>query len=346
MARVADMWTVTVVIIPPTPMDELARIGAAVLVEDAAMTVDDSETLWFTRITEESRAGVEMHGLAAGEREAVIRDRWMVMLRELIADSTEMNGWKAEVTVSPEDDTADEDEDLALPTPVGTTDTPDRLVDSIRSAADSFRGLRTDLLLPSDFDDLRADDRAAALSRATHLAGCLIVGADILTDQLFDDIQRLREAHDQRTTVDVDGLWVLSGLPARFAKHYGPLFAQRFLVAFTDMTRRLTAGWEPLANVAQELAVRLLLNEVEALADTADLELPPGWRGHLEYFFLFYVDHVYLHDRASDGFEDDPGFGPGGMAPMRFDDWFVPFNDERHLPVYVNDHGARRRSAE
>jgi hypothetical protein len=137
--------------------------------------------------------------------------------------------------------------------------------------------------------------------------------------------------------VDVDETWVLGELPPRFARHYGPVFAQKFLVAFTDMTRRVSAGWEPLANVAQELAVRVLLNQVEVVADSAGVELPEHWRPDLEEYLFEDLDHEYLYDPAYDGFEDESDFGPPGMAPMRFVDWFVPFNDERHLPVYATD---------
>jgi hypothetical protein len=38
---------------------------------------------------------------------------------------------------------------------------------------------------------------------------------------------------------------------------------------------------------------------------------------------------------SMDGIEDDPSVQPPGMAPMRFEDWFTPFNDERSVPPYV-----------
>ena len=33
--------------------------------------------------------------------------------------------------------------------------------------------------------------------------------------------------------------------------------------------------------------------------------------------------------------EDDPASQPPGMAPMRFEDWFKPFNEERTMPPYA-----------
>lgn len=45
------------------------------------------------------------------------------------------------------------------------------------------------------------------------------------------------------------------------------------LVAVVDVTGRLTKGWEPLACVAQELGLRLLLNLAEFVADTSGVAL-------------------------------------------------------------------------
>jgi hypothetical protein len=42
-----------------------------------------------------------------------------------------------------------------------------------------------------------------------------------------------------------------------------------------------------------------------------------------------------LYNPAPDGIEDDPASQPPGMAPMRFADWFKPFNDERAMPPYA-----------
>jgi hypothetical protein len=77
-------------------------------------------------------------------------------------------------------------------------------------------------------------------------------------------------------------------------------------------------------------------------ADLAEADLPDNWRSMLEEYLLEDVDHEYLDDRASDGFEHDPHFGPPGMTSMRFEDWFVPFNDERHLPPYAMDRPESR----
>jgi hypothetical protein len=101
------------------------------------------------------------------------------------------------------------------------------------------------------------------------------------------------------------------------------------------MTSRLTRGWEPLACVAQELGLRVLLDHVEVVAEAADVTLPDDWRGHLEDLLFEDLDHELLYDPAHDGIEEDPARQPPGMAPMRFTDWFRPFNDRRTLPPYA-----------
>jgi hypothetical protein len=60
-----------------------------------------------------------------------------------------------------------------------------------------------------------------------------------------------------------------------------------------------------------------------------------GWRGHLEDLLFEDLDHELLYDPTNDGIEEDPAAQPPGMAPMRFADWFRPFNDERTLPPYA-----------
>ena len=344
------MWTVEAVLVPPGPVGGLAQVGAAVLVEDAAADAAELEGRWIARVAGRGRAVIAVHEVGAdGPAAHALRDRWTVLLRALIAETPDLHGWTAEVTLRPEEDEVNPHggtEEVTDPPTTAPTDNGEdaehQLADSIVAAADDFRALPIEPLMPEDLDDLGADDRAVELMKATHLAGCLVVAAEVVTDHLFDDVMRLREAEERQAEANVDALWVLSSLPARFSGRYRALFAQKFLVAFTDMTRRLTSGWEPLANVAQELAVRLLLDEVEAVAETADVRLPDGWRSILEEHLFEDLDHEYLYDRAYDGFEDEPDFGPPGIAPMRFEDWFVPFNDQRHLPIYAMDRRSRR----
>jgi hypothetical protein len=124
-----------------------------------------------------------------------------------------------------------------------------------------------------DVESLPEPARTEALRQATALAGCLMQAAVVTVDQLFEDIEHLRTA-DGPEDFDIDDSWQLCHLPPRFAVRYTALFGQEFLVALVDVTARFTVGWKPLACVAQEMSLRLLLNGVEVIADSSDVTLP------------------------------------------------------------------------
>ena len=87
--------------------------------------------------------------------------------------------------------------------------------------------------------------------------------------------------------------------------------------------------------MAQELALRCLFDQVEIIQDLYDLDLPDGWRGMLEENMLEDTDSEMLYQNAMDGFEGDIGLNMQlGLAPMKIEDWFEPFNDAS-VPPYV-----------
>ncbi|WP_156380300.1 hypothetical protein [Arthrobacter sp. Soil762] len=48
------------------------------------------------------------------------------------------------------------------------------------------------------------------------------------------------------------------------------------------------------------------------------------------------IDVGFLFDPRFDGFEQDKDLSRQmGFAPMALDDWFEPFNSERHVPPYA-----------
>lgn len=87
--------------------------------------------------------------------------------------------------------------------------------------------------------------------------------------------------------------------------------------------------------VARERGLRVLLNGVEVIAEAADVELEDGWREHVEELFFEDADHEMRYDMSLDGIEDDPSLQAAGIAPLCFEDWFTPFNDQRSLPPHA-----------
>jgi hypothetical protein len=126
----------------------------------------------------------------------------------------------------------------------------------------------------------------------------------------------------------------LEGLPPRFADRYDETFARALVVAVADVTRRLVAGWEPLGCVAEELGLRLLLDQAEVQLEDAEVPVGDGWRAWLEEYLFEDPDHEMLYEPPLDGEDGPPGEGLAGV-PMRFEDWFTPFGSGRPLPPYL-----------
>ncbi|WP_051423486.1 hypothetical protein [Arthrobacter sp. MA-N2] len=191
-----------------------------------------------------------------------------------------------------------------------------------------------------DADDLEwagsitPERRDRSLFQAKLLAGALWEASAVLIDQLFEDLNGLRDlARVDRH--DIANTFVLSGLPPRHADKYDVRFAQQFLVIAADMTAALTRGWTPLSCVAQELALRCLFDQVEVIQDLYCLDLAEDWRGLLEQHMLEDTDSEMLYQNAMDGFESDIELNMQlGLAPMKIQDWFEPFNDAS-VPPYV-----------
>ncbi len=175
------------------------------------------------------------------------------------------------------------------------------------------------------------EQRDQSLFQATLLAGSLWEASAVLIDQLFEDLNGLLKLDRQ----DIATTFVLSGLPPRHADKYDVRFTQQFLVIAVDMTGALIRGWTHPSCVAQELALRCLFDQVEVIQDLYDLDLPGDWRGMLEQNMLEDIDSEMLYQNAMDGFEGDIELNMQlGLAPMKVEDWFEPFNDAS-VPPYV-----------
>jgi hypothetical protein len=190
---------------------------------------------------------------------------------------------------------------------------------------------------PDDLEwaaSITPERRDRSLFQAKLLAGALWEASAVLIDQLFEDLEGLRNL-DRVDRRDIANTFVLSGLPSRHADKYDVRFAQQFLVIAADMTGALARGWDRPSCVAQELALRCLFDQVEVIEDLYDLDLAEGWRGLLEEHMLEDTDSEMLYQNAMDGFESDIELNMQlGLAPMEFKDWFEPFNDAS-VPPYA-----------
>ncbi|MFP3462684.1 hypothetical protein R5O87_17725 [Arthrobacter globiformis] len=181
-------------------------------------------------------------------------------------------------------------------------------------------------------------ERDRGLVRARLLAGAIWHASIVLIDELFQDVAALYEK-EAITREDIDETWVLWSLPPQYATKYDGLFARRFLVMASDLTTKLTGHWTMPSCVAQELAVRCLLDKIEVVADTYDLDLEPGWRGRLTDRMLEDTDSELLYDPSLDGFQHDEELTAAfRLAPMTLEHWFEPFNEESQVAPYAREH--------
>ncbi|MFD5753326.1 hypothetical protein [Streptomyces sp. NPDC127033] len=174
---------------------------------------------------------------------------------------------------------------------------------------------------------------AVSPENAQLAAGALVYATDILVDELFQDVQALTE--EGTSAAECDGpLWHFEDLPERYALQYDAHFARRFLVTVIAMTTRFTDGsFQQLSCVAEELALKLLLNETNVTLETFGL-LDDGVSAALDAFadnVYEDMDHEWLYDDSMDGIDESAVGAALGIAPMAFKAWFTPFDEGRYV---------------
>ncbi|MFI1253189.1 hypothetical protein ACH4U6_05175 [Streptomyces netropsis] len=203
------------------------------------------------------------------------------------------------------------------------------LADELRSFSPVMFGA------PEGPGDEDGDDYSSVVSPedAQLAAGALIYATDVMVDELFEDVHTLDQ--EDTNVGECDGpLWHLEDLPERYVLQYDTRFARRFLVTVIAMTTRFTDGsFSQLSCVAEELALRLLLNQTTANLELFGL-LDDGVSTALDVFannVYEDMDHEWLYDGSMDGIDEGAVGSALGFAPMAFGAWFTPFNQGRHV---------------
>lgn len=172
-----------------------------------------------------------------------------------------------------------------------------------------------------DPEESNPDRRGAELHQATMLRGAINWAYVSLIDELFEDLSLLRESADSAGQTQQ-----IANLPPLHSSHYGPLFAQQFLAVAFDLGTALATSFQTPSCVAQELTLKLVLDQVEALEPMLpNLGLAPGWRALVDDTLYEDLDHELLYDPAMDGISDSPLGNSLGMANMNPSAWFIPF---------------------
>ncbi|MEV7277175.1 hypothetical protein [Streptomyces sp. NPDC093111] len=175
------------------------------------------------------------------------------------------------------------------------------------------------------------DEFGVGPGAAELAAGALVYGAEVLIDELYDDVQALAE--EDTNVADCEGhLWHLDQLPVRYAARYDELFARRFLVTAVALTTRFTdGGFERLGCLAEELVLKFLLEQAHVTLDLYGL-LDDEVTAALECF----SNGVY-EDQDFEWLFDDAGDTPAEPTVLGFGTWFTPFGEDRYVHPYAAD---------
>lgn len=163
-----------------------------------------------------------------------------------------------------------------------------------------------------DFGDFGDFDE----ERARYVAGALMHGIEMLTDELFGDVQMLDD--EDATAEEVEALWVVDELPQQYADRYSALFAKQFLVTTSILGHRLTReGWNGPLSVAEALALRVAESRAEVELDLAEVLDPDE------------IDGVYtaFNEHALAGLDLDLLYSVPEAeltADLAFASWFKP----------------------
>ncbi|HEX4702682.1 MAG TPA: hypothetical protein VH352_11185 [Pseudonocardiaceae bacterium] len=299
-------YQLTAEVIPPatTPaLDALQRHGVAALLDehlDLLAEIEGPDGVEIEPV--DHRVSVEPNGASINwvlDAPALVfaEDAARQVLGELLERTELLTDWsvrRCEVTASDEDlaaalagaasdDDADETveieidlddlDELGILTGIGEPTDEDRAAkrEQLIEAAEALGAFGLEALGHDEDDpDCEVSDEAAVL-----VAGALVQGLELLTEELFIDVQTLEDAGTSASEQEV--LWVLHDLPTRYAGHYTALFAKKFLIMMAVLGYRLALPeWDGPLNTAEVLAINLMKsaarNQLE-LAGLAD-ELP------------------------------------------------------------------------
>jgi len=257
---------------------------------------------------------------------------WSVGRCEVIATDDELAAALGDIAVVVADEDDDEDEDDEL-----SEEDIAALRTELLASADALRAFG-----PEAFGHRPGDAECAISVEAAKLvAGALVQGMEILTDELFADVQELEDA--ETSASEVEALSVLNQLPQRYADHYGALFAKQFLVTTSILGYRLSQpDWAPPLCTAEALSLHLLKAEAAVQLDLAGLldELP------IKEIFAAFDDAAFSdrdHERLFDlGNEEDEDGEDDidllGTPGLDFDEWFLPRGTGALHPYLTIEH--------
>jgi hypothetical protein len=174
-----------------------------------------------------------------------------------------------------------------------------------------------------------------------------------LADECLDDLARILTASRRRRAAEVADSQLASLLPPRYLPRYSaePQLLAKFYHCLAAATWRLAQpAWLPLSCVAEQLALRGIIDHAEALLEIRlDVrhDNPQGWAEHyaplyapgpddedeaIDFDTLRDVlarddDIAFLFDERFDGIDQSVAGQLTRMPSLQLADWFTPFDE-------------------
>lgn len=164
------------------------------------------------------------------------------------------------------------------------------------------------------------------------LCGYLAEACTDAVDRAFDDITELVTGVVRGQPFSPGFTVTTIHLPEAWEDQYGIRFFRKFILTLSEMSTRLTHQWEPPSNLAQVLALEVILGTViiqideDQEADENDEQVRRPSDDLLEILHSRLVDRDFVADIFDAADE-----------MVSFDYWFVPFTPEERVAPAATD---------
>ncbi|UAJ81728.1 hypothetical protein IT072_20950 (plasmid) [Leifsonia sp. ZF2019] len=185
----------------------------------------------------------------------------------------------------------------------------------------------------ASYGELDELTRRRELKQFALLQGALWVAASQLVEELFEEQGRAVAAVAAGRAWGWEQEPVCGGLPRRFAAHYTPHFVRQLVVAAGAVTARLTGEWAHPVSVLEEIALWLLIGQVQVVVDDNGIRLDPGWRDELGGL-LFEDDDVQVLFDDPDDVGNQVLFQAAGEHYLP-ENWTMPFSGAANQAPYL-----------
>ncbi|WP_298182304.1 hypothetical protein [Saccharomonospora sp.] len=338
---------------PGTPdLDPLQQVGVMSLLDDRLNHLvsiegpDGVEIIPVEHSLEAHLSGAVVNWLLDAPALVLAEEAARAVLEQLVDEIDLLEDWEVKHCAV----TATDDQ---LESALAASMDPDELSDNLLAGLGAAGDMRTFLIGAEDTDEIQAAVQKAELAdrrsrllhkgeclrafdlsvfgesdevKARYLAGALLHGVRMLTDELVSDVQLL---DDEEATVDeVEALWALDELPPQYADRYSALFAKRFLVVASVLGHRLTQeDWNGPLCVAEALALRIAESRAEVELDLTEVLEADRVSG----IFSVFNSHA-LGGLDSDLLYEIPESEVD--AELAFANWFRPRTETSRTPAW------------